>query len=580
MLGKKKYVPYQPSKWEGRIDKALNLVAPQHVFKRMVSRERQNWFRYLAAQSNSARRNASPTTSGEIARGSREKMQVMWNAIEMVENSGLASGILQKFQTYVCGTLRWQARTGDKGVNDEHEAFFKERFSKPSLDLTGRFTGRQLAMLNVKGACLKGDMGNNVVRMDDDIYLQGIEANRIGDPYSYKSSDTYIRGLHIDQVGRIAAVDIYNQNRMSGRYYRSGPPLATRDENGLPKFLFFVNPISYDDYRGVSIFKTAIDNATYIESLRKYELQALLWAASQSGVFYTKSGQLPGDLPFDKGTPITDKSGNVLDTYMVRPNTVTALADGEDVKMFQHDRPSPNVMNMYRATQVDIATGTGLTFALVCDMTGFTGPAIRQMSGQDARAIGIWQELLRESFLDPVAMLLLGDGITKDEIQYHPNWLQGQWFFPPRVTIDVGRETTAGISEINAMLNSGAAYAAENSQDISEIAIQRGHETQEAIEIAQQIAGELKLDWREVYSLMKVGVSRGTALVDAAKAKLGGADQNTDQPGATSEGTQFDENDDGSNGSTPKNYRGRDTLVIEHVFSSDKKKRVLQAGSS
>jgi len=546
----KRYTPYKATKWEGRIDGIVGLASPRMAYRRMMFREQQHRFRYLNAQSNLARQNANPTTSGEIARGSREKMQIMWNAIDMVENSGLASGILQKFQTYVCGSLRWQPRTSDKGVNDEHAAFFKERFGKPSLDVTGRFNGRQLAGLLVKGGCLKGDMGINIARMGGQIALQGIEANRIGDPYSYKINNNYIRGLILDDVGRIAGARIYNQDRMSGRYYYSGDTIPARDKNGLPRFLFFVNPISYDDYRGVSIFKTAIDNGTYIEAMRKYELQALLWAASQSGVYFTNTGNLPEDLPFDKGTPVTDSSGNIIDTYQVRPNTITSLSSqgGERVEMFQHDRPSPNVMNMYRNVIMDISVGTGLTFAFCYDMTGFTGPAIRQMSGQDARAIGMWQSLLEESFLSPAGALLLSEGIANKEIQYHPDYLKGKWFFPPRITIDVGRETAAGISEVGAMLNSGADYAAENSQDISEIATQRGHETQEAIEIAMAIADKLDLPWDQVYSLMKPG-PRQTAspLADAAKAQL---PDSMDDPGATNDGASFDEGGNG-NGKTP-----------------------------
>ena len=73
---------------------------------------------------------------------------------------------------------------------------------------------------------------------------------------------------------------------MSG-IFRFDQTIPFKDAKGLPRFLFLVNPISYDDYRGVSVFKTAIDNATYIDSIRQYELQALMWAASQSGVYHT-----------------------------------------------------------------------------------------------------------------------------------------------------------------------------------------------------------------------------------------------------------------------------------------------------
>jgi len=120
-----KYTPYQPTKWEQRIDNALGLVSTKAVLSRLVNREKANYFRYLAAQPNSARRNSVASTSGEWLRVQREKLQVMWNAIDMVDNSGLCSGILIKFPTYICGTLTWQALTGDKAINKAYQEYIK-----------------------------------------------------------------------------------------------------------------------------------------------------------------------------------------------------------------------------------------------------------------------------------------------------------------------------------------------------------------------------------------------------------------------------------------------------------------------
>src|SRR6516162_3432266 len=118
--------------------------------------------------------------------------------------------------------------------------------------------------------------------------------------------------------------------------------------------------------------------------------------------------------------------------------------------MFQHDRPSPNKIGMYNNTVRDIAVGTGLSFAFAYDMSGLSGPGVRMASWQDTRAIAIWQEILREQKLDPVVMLLLGDAIAKGELPYHENWLQWQWFFPPKPTIDAGYDSQANIQEIEA----------------------------------------------------------------------------------------------------------------------------------
>lgn len=532
----KKYEPYEPTKWESRMDKALGIVSPKTSLNRMVARERMHYFRYLAAQPTSARPNSSSTTAGEWQRIQREKLQVMWNAIDMVDNSGLCSGMLIKFPTYVCGTLAWQARTGDKNVNTQYQQYIKEKTTKPgNIDVTRRFTLRQMCMLDIKCIALKGDVGTNIVRDGDEIYLQGIEANRIGDPYKVQTSQTYVRGLVLSpDTGAIVSAQVFYQDKRSGMYKFEGT-YDTRDDRGLPKFLFFTNPIpiSFDDYRGVSLFKHAIDNDTYINNMRRYELQALMWASAQSGVFHTKSGLLPESLPFDRNR-LQDKDGNFVDTYEVRPNTVTALAEGEDVTMFQHDRPSPNVIGMYENTVRDIAIGAGLTYGFVYDMTGLTGPAVRQCSAQDARSIQTWQEMLREQKLDQIIMLLLGEAIARGELPYHPNWLNWNWFFPAKPTIDVGRESDADINEVDAVLNTGAMVVADGGRgDIQDIITQRGHEVEMMIEAAQDVAKKKGLDWKEVYALMVINKGGGaaqSAQVAAAKVDNG---KNGDKPGAT-----------------------------------------------
>ncbi len=499
------YEPYVPTPLEKRIDKLIRLVSPRIQANRVINREREHYFRYMSALPTSSRKNSNAQTSGETLRGSREKMQVMWNAINAVDNSGVCTSIVTKFQMYVCGTLRWQSRCGDRAIATQYEDYMKVALGK-SLDVTGRNSLRQMAMLDLRSILVKGDVGTNIVRDGKVIQLQGIEADRIGNPYDYSISNNYVRGLELDDAERISAARVFYRDRPSGTY-KFEQTIPVKDARGLPRFLFLVNPISYDDYRGVSVFKTAIDNATYIDRIREYELQALMWAASQSGVFHTKSGALPEGLPFDRN-PLVDSSGNAIETYQVRPNTVTALGVGEDVAMFQHDRPSPNVLGILEQTIRDISVGTGLSYGLVWDMSGYTGPAVRAISSQDARTIETWQCLLREGKLDPVAMLVLGNAIANGELPYHPQWMKWEWFFPAKSTIDVGRESDANINEIHAGINTGARVAADDGFDIEEIKLQRGREIEAEIQVAMEVAknleggGEQPVDWHEIYQLM------------------------------------------------------------------------------
>lgn len=504
-----KYKPYQPSKWERRIDGAVGLVAPQRAEQRMLSRERLHRYRYLAASGNNSLPNAGINSqSGDTQQGNRERIQMMWNGIELIENSGLAWSIRTKMCDYICGTLRYQARTGDATINNEYEDYLRIKLGR-GMDIAGRKTIRAFSRLIISGQVVKGDVGVNVVRDGDNLRFQGVEADCIGNPLDSRVTDAYVGGVHLTPWMEHVSYDIFRRNRMNG-LYRFQENVPARDTEGLPRFMLCANPITFDDIRGRTVFKSTLRNIRYLESIREYELQALQWAGSQSGVYYTKSGELPAT-PFDDESTSVDSSGATVTNVRVRPNTIQALGIGEDVKMFQHDRPSPNVLAMFRETIRDIANGTGLSYGFIYDMMGLTGPAVRSDSNQNKRALITWKEDLRESFLDPVSILTLGNGIALGEIPPHAQWHKGVWMFPPHPTIDIGRESTADINERMSLLRSGAQIAGEEGEDIEDIrrdcsAETRG-EIEECVKMAKQIFEETgeKIEWRECYQLMKPG---------------------------------------------------------------------------
>lgn len=501
----------EPSRAERFIDGIIEAFSPGRALKRMEQRAILTHFRSKGAIANNVRPNAHPmSAAGNTMRGNRERLQLMWNAIELVENSGLCFSIVSKYQHYVCGSLRYQARTGDKGVNRLYEDYVKMRLGK-SIDYSGRKTFRQMCMCGIAGQMYKGDFGLNVVREspEEPLYLQGIEADRIGDPYEFRSTDTYIGGIHFTERGaRPIAYDLFAREANTGMYKFDMQVQARTPTLGLPNFLHSMNPFSFDAARGKTIFATCIDNASYIESIRNYELEALAWASSQTGVYYTNTGALPQDLPFTNQTQNQDAYGNVLHQFSATPGTITALGLAEKVEMFKNERTSPNVLAMYRSTIRDICLGAGLSYAFVYDMSGLPGPAVRAASAQDKRSIEGVRMNQKEDVLIPSGTLILMEGISNGDIPFHPRWNKHDWLFPAHPTIDVGRESSANINENLAALNTGANIAAESGEDIEEIHEQIGIETESLMSVAMATAKRLKLeDWREVYQAMRAGKS-------------------------------------------------------------------------
>lgn len=497
---------YKPTTLEKAADTLIKIFSPRAAMQR--ARDRQMLWRYQTAMGNDVRRQATPQSSGgETQRGNRERMAMMWNAIELVENSGLASSIRQKIINYVCGTIRYQARTGDKVINSEYEAYLKARFGK-AVDIKGEDTLRQLCGKGIGGQIVKGDFGLNLVRDGGRLFAQGIEADRIGNPYEYVATDNYVGGIELDQSrgGARAAYHIYRRERMSGQYVFDIRVPARTPTLGLPNFLFTYNRNTFDDVRGRTVFKSAIDDATYIEKLRQYELQALIWAASQSGVYTTNSGTLNNDFAFrDEAVIQPDGTGGLVTRFNVLPNTVTAMGMGENVTMFQHDRPSPNVVAMYKNTIQDIALGCNLSYGFVYSMSGLTGPAVRFHSSQDKRAIDAWKADLKDDILSQLTILFLMEGINDGVIPFHENFASHEWIFPSHPTIDVGRESVADINDNQAALRTGASIVGAEGEDIEEVQEQCGREAENLIEIAKRLAKKHGMEWQAALDLIRPG---------------------------------------------------------------------------
>ena len=57
----------------------------------------------------------------------------MWNAIQLIENSGLCASLLWKIQMYICGTLRFQSLCGDRDIATEYEDYMKLVLGRDSI---------------------------------------------------------------------------------------------------------------------------------------------------------------------------------------------------------------------------------------------------------------------------------------------------------------------------------------------------------------------------------------------------------------------------------------------------------------
>lgn len=530
--------PDQRSAFTRFVDRCVEAVSPGRALRREHARAMLTGFRALGAYSNDGRPNANPGMEGETQRTSRERVQLMWNALELIDNSALAESITSKLSTYLFGMLRYQARTGDKYVNQAYEDLMRDRCG-PSLDITGRFSLREMMQISERGRIVKGGAAFDWVRPYQDcpnIFLRGIEYDRIGNPYYQPLERGKVGGVHIDGMGREIAFDIYNRDRVGGMY-SFAEMVPKWDDYGNQQFIHIFKPTNFDQYKGTTVFKTAIDLVHYLDQMRKFELQAMHWAASQSGVYYTENRELP---PQTYGTR-TNSAGESQRTFQVTPNTVQAIGTAEKVEMFKNDRPSANVQAYYLNVVREIALATELPYGIVYDAGDAGGPGIRFEGAQADRVISSLFAMYCERALNGIADMILGNAIfVERSVPYHPLWKRGRWMGPRPISIDAGYDSAAMLNELDEGVRSMAGVCAELGEDQEEIMDQKEIETDNLIGAAQRIAKKRGIEMEVALAYLKRGANASGGAAGVAKG-TGGADGlpalRSAEDGATSDGT-------------------------------------------
>ena len=487
----------RPGTMLARVERALTVVAPKFMMRREQTRQTFARMRATGAYPNRGRENARWGDTGETLVRQQERRQLMWNALDLVDNSGLAESITGKFADYVYGLLRYQSRTGDPSFNNQYEAIMRERCGS-MLDLTGRHSLRTMMRLAMRGAIVKGGMGYAFVRPYEDdplLYLEAFEYDRIGGLYNVQVTPNFADGFWLDPyTKRPYAVDLYERKRFGGMYYRQ-QTLDIYDGLGRQQFLHFYNPKDADAYKGETAFKTVIDLVHYVDDMRKLELQALQFAATQSIIYYTKNGVVPAQNVLEATDPVTGLK-KVL--YNVTGNTVSGMEIGESAQMFEHERPSPNVIAAWTNAINEICIAAGLPMTFVNGQGGANGPGVRFEGAQADRAIATWWELGLETMLYPIGIAVLGNAIACGDAPYHPRWREGVWIGPKKLSIDAGYDSAAMLNELAAGVRTKSEIIGDDARDSDQVRESNIADAKSEIDLAMELSDYYKKKGKDV----------------------------------------------------------------------------------
>ena len=460
------------------IDKAVAFLNPQGAVNRMIARQKLVNFSYDAVKYTRERKGPSSLSGAEDYRSNYDRVELMKRARDLAENVGLVRSILMKFASHTAANISYQARTENPEVNTEVEAYWAEWWDK--CDISTRHTGSTLMQVAMMSMLRDGDFLIVLVRdKDGNLKIQGIEADRLGDPFKVYTSLDLIGGIHIDRdTGAPSAYDIYNRSIGDFYTYQATIPAS--------QAFHLFDPLRIDQYRGISAFHTAINDCTDIYDIVNFEKMSARVASSQSAVVRRNNNNAS-----DLSTLTNDENvnGDTIKLEAIESGKISYLEPGEDIVFPDGpSRPSGAFAEFHKILLRNICLGVGIPYSFAVDPSAMSGPTARLEMQQAGRTFRRYQKLIDDKVLRPIKNIVIADGVARGLIENNvgTRTTKGIFNFGANVSIDLGRESASAISEFKTGLRTAADIYAERGQDFESAMRQRAIEAKLIKDLAEK----------------------------------------------------------------------------------------------
>jgi capsid protein len=459
-------------------ERALEAVAPSYALKRLEARVQRELFSYNASVTN---RIYAPRTYGqpsESAQTTRSRVVMMWEARELVENVPQARAISRKFGQFLTPT-EYSAATGDKDYNAQVNEFFHNWCKY--CDISGRHSFRKLIQLACEERPVDGDCGFAIRRFEEGLKIQMIPATRIGNPNEIGAeSNNYFQGVIVDDFGRPVAYRIYRVTR-EGVYFGA-------EDIPASSFCHYFDPFRSDQMRGITDFHCTERTIRMLNEILEAEKAGVRFASQQAALVFSDRGSANPRNLFTPGPPNQVlPNGQEQQNEFSQVATIRYFGTADKVEVMP-SRPSNAFAGFIAHLMHEISIGTGIPQGVLFGTEDYTGPSVRAEFAAADRVFHRHQGVLQDKVLDPIKNAVLLDAIARQELPPPPlqsgetmvqalrRATRGEWRFPPKLTIDVGRESAANMAENR-----------QGAKSLQEIASQEGTD---AFSRLEQIAAE------------------------------------------------------------------------------------------
>lgn len=375
----------------------------------------------------------------------RDRVEIMRLTRYLEKNNPFVNAAIRASLTYsVANGFRYVPQSGDIEFNKAARGQVADLFSRP--EITGRFNDRDLLRMALKALKVDGEIFFiKTLHSDGMPCLQAIEAHRVTQPDN--AGDGWVDGIKFDRQGRPLAYAVKN-DQGKFQYYRA------------ESVIHFYDPDRFSGTRGISPYQVAINVLRDRADILEAEKLAVKSFSQKAFVLHTQSGDFDeadagifgGRRPSGNGE---SSSGNGScgtteeEVSAAFGGQSLALGPGEDLKAFDFpNRPSPTWIGFDTALQRDAALGLGLPLDFLIDPTKINGTVARMVIKQAEKVFNADQVLLDQKLLRPFVRYALAVYIEKGLLPAVPGWEKMAFQYPKSISVDLGRDISAAIREV------------------------------------------------------------------------------------------------------------------------------------
>ena len=457
----------------GVIDSMICAISPERGLKRLAARRVLHQFRYDGAIADSRRGTAPQNMSPNSFEVQRDRLQLMREAEDMERNFAPAKMLNRKFASYVTPNS-YHAQTGDTGLDKEIEEYLIED-AFLNCDITRRYDFYRMLEFAVLGCNRGGDYGFAFQRpgshpdMSEDelvqlpFRIQAIEPDRIGGIYQNVVSNDYVSGLNIGEHGQIDSFRVFHRS-MTTNAYDNPIDVPAAD------FVHLTDPMRIDQYRGVSILATAIQNLRDLYEMIDF-VKGKAKLASALTVFTNSNGALAGSSAMDAyATNLFpgDATGLQQD---IQFGQINHLAAGTDIKFPASSSPSSEEQWLMTQLLKFVAMSYDLPYSFALDASALGGVSSR-LESEMAKATFERFQLVLAPHANRIKNAMLFDATAKGIFPASKLSIihRGRWGYRPHPQPDLGREANAAVNLYQNGLLDPMKHWVDNGQDPESVA--------------------------------------------------------------------------------------------------------------